>query len=501
MATSGTVTVTDTLPTGLTATAMAGSGWNCSNNSFPVVGNGSATVNCTRSDPLAAETSYAAITLTVNVAGNAPASVDNTAEVEWSGGSNTTNDPTTIIQGPTADSVSPTPASGPNQTFTLKYSTHNGKLYTDLSRVYVEFNTSNTYVNACEVEYYAPGNALYLKNDGGTAWLGPLAAGTVGTLQNSQCTVNVAGTTASGSGPTLTLTLSVSAKALLVDTQNIYMAVVDSEGLNGGWQNRGTWTLGPDTPPIADSVSPNPASGTSQTFTFKYSTHNGKRSTDLSRVYAEFNTSNNHVNACEVEYYASGHALYLKNDNGTAWQGPLAAGTAGTLSNSQCTVNGTGTSASGSNQTLTLKLSVSATATFVGTQSIYMAAVDSEGSNSGWQNRGTWTPAPDTPPTADLVSPTPASGTNQTFSLAYSAHNGRGYADLSRVYVKMNTSNVNANGCEVAYFAARQHALPAERRSHGLARTAGGGNGGDAREQPVHGEWDRDHGFRVRARR
>ncbi len=348
--------------------------------------------------------------------------------------------------------MSPTPASGDNLTFTLNYSIHNGKPYTDLSRVYVRFNGSNAGTDVCKVEYYQPTHGLYLLNDADTAWLGPLTPGTAGTLSNSQCTVNGAGTSASGSNQTLTLNLSVSANAVFVGAKNIYMAAVDSEGSNSGWQNRGTWTPAADSPPSADSVSPNPASGVNQTFTLSYSAHNGRGYADLSYVYVKMNTANVNTSACEVAYYAPGHALYLKNDAGTAWQGPLAAGTAGTLSNSQCTVNGAGTSASGSNQTLTLNLSVSATATFVGTQNIYMAVVDSEGSNSGWANRGTWTPAADTAPTADSVSPNPASGVNQTFTRLTPPTTAEVYADLSRVFVKMNTSDPNANGCEVVYY-------------------------------------------------
>ena len=42
-ATTGTVTVTDTLPAGLTATALSGTGWSCT----------LATLTCTRSDALA----------------------------------------------------------------------------------------------------------------------------------------------------------------------------------------------------------------------------------------------------------------------------------------------------------------------------------------------------------------------------------------------------------------------------------------------------------------
>jgi hypothetical protein len=80
--TSGTVTVRDTLPAGLTATAINGSGWSCS----------LVTVSCSRGDGLAAGASYPAITLTVNVASNAPSSVTNTAAVSGGGESNTVND-------------------------------------------------------------------------------------------------------------------------------------------------------------------------------------------------------------------------------------------------------------------------------------------------------------------------------------------------------------------------------------------------------------------------
>ncbi len=93
-ATSATVTVTDTLPAGLTATAISGTGWTC------VL----ATLTCTRSDALAAGSSYPVITLTVNVANNAASSVTNSVSVAGGGQSNTSNDsatdPTTITQLP-----------------------------------------------------------------------------------------------------------------------------------------------------------------------------------------------------------------------------------------------------------------------------------------------------------------------------------------------------------------------------------------------------------------
>jgi uncharacterized repeat protein (TIGR01451 family) len=88
--TSGTVTITDTLPTGLTATAISGNGWSCTLG----------TLTCTRADALAPTQSYPAITLTVDVAADAPASVTNVANVTGGGddtpNNDTSSDPTTI---------------------------------------------------------------------------------------------------------------------------------------------------------------------------------------------------------------------------------------------------------------------------------------------------------------------------------------------------------------------------------------------------------------------
>src|SRR6185503_14113423 len=76
------VTVADTLPAGLMATAMAGAGWSCT----------LATLTCVRNDVLAAGASYAPITLTVDVVVSAPGSLTNTASVSGGGETNAAND-------------------------------------------------------------------------------------------------------------------------------------------------------------------------------------------------------------------------------------------------------------------------------------------------------------------------------------------------------------------------------------------------------------------------
>lgn len=86
-----TVTVHDTLPAGLTATHLSGTGWTCVLS----------TLTCTRSNVLPAGNSYPRITLRVKVSCTAPSQVTNTATVTGGGDSttHTATDPTTIRRG------------------------------------------------------------------------------------------------------------------------------------------------------------------------------------------------------------------------------------------------------------------------------------------------------------------------------------------------------------------------------------------------------------------
>lgn len=101
---NGTVTVTDILPSGLIATSAIGTGWDCSSNSFPTTGDGTVKVNCTRSDPMAAGTSYPPLVLTVNVTASTISFLTNDAVVSFinlSGPTtNSTLDPTFITPFP-----------------------------------------------------------------------------------------------------------------------------------------------------------------------------------------------------------------------------------------------------------------------------------------------------------------------------------------------------------------------------------------------------------------
>ena len=120
VSTSGVVTVTDSVPAGLTPTNASGTGWTC--------GIAAQTVTCTRSDALAAGTSYPPIAITVNILQSAAGSISNSAAVAGGGESDPTNDTatdaTTIVS--RADiavtkTASPTTVNvGSNLTYTVR---------------------------------------------------------------------------------------------------------------------------------------------------------------------------------------------------------------------------------------------------------------------------------------------------------------------------------------------------------------------------------------------
>ena len=192
--TSGTVTVTETVPTGLTLVSMAGlaTGWTC-----PPGG-----TTCTRSDALSGGSSYLPITVTVNVAGNATSPLVNSVSVSG-GGAATANatDSTTISPAVVVPvSVTPSSGSGTQQTFNLVYTDSAGMSDLNTAWVWFDNSASSSVTNTCLAYSYPRANALYLLNDAGSAFLGPITVGSSNSLSNSQCTISGSGSSTSTAG-------------------------------------------------------------------------------------------------------------------------------------------------------------------------------------------------------------------------------------------------------------------------------------------------------------
>jgi len=207
--TGGTVTVTDNAPTGMTVTAMSGTGWTCT--TLPT---------CTRTNALASGNTYPSITVTVDVAATAPAGTDaltNSVTVSGGGAANVTQtDQTTIVATTgTAVTSSANPSTyGQSITFTATVQEPNGSGTPTGS---VQFYTDGTALTGT-----ALGSSVNLNNSGQATSIGiatlsvsgsahtitavysgdTLNSGSTGTLTGGQ-TVNALSESATAGSPTI----------------------------------------------------------------------------------------------------------------------------------------------------------------------------------------------------------------------------------------------------------------------------------------------------------
>jgi Domain of unknown function DUF11 len=387
--TTGAVTVTETVPVGLTLAGMSGTGWTC-----PTGGN-----TCTRSDALAASSSYPAITVTVNVASNAPASVTNTATVAGGGDSTSTNktatDVTIISAGPAPPQLtSPlNGATGVSRTPTLTWSAAAGATSYD----------------------------VYL-----------------GTSATPAFVVNTVGTSY--------------APSTLLPNQIYYWQIVARNSVGTSASSVWSFTTVPLLAPAG--VSPASGSGTTQTFTFTFTDPAGFA--DLNVLDVLVSTFLDGRAACYFALAPTGATtgyLYLvddADDGGYAPGSPMPLPSSNSVSNGQCTLNGAGSSISASGNQLTLNLAITFNPAFGGNKAFYMAA-RSKTQNSGWQALGTWKVPGTAPlgPAVGGVSPARSTSSGQTYTFTFTDTNG--FLDLFVLDILTNSVLNGANACYIAY--------------------------------------------------
>ena len=385
-ATAGTVTVTASATTGLTLISMAGTGWTCST-----------ATTCTRSDVLAAGSSYPSITAFVNVSATAPASATFTAGV--SGGSSpssTATDPTTIgsqvtTTGPAVVSLLPVTGFGSSLAYTFQYSNSTG--FANLGVVNVLINTALDGRSACYLAYSQPTNTIYMVSDAGdSTYAGTLVLNGTGSLNNSQCTVNGVGSSASGSGNTLTLTLNMNFSGTFGGNRVIYMAARDVAQTSTGWQTMGVHGSTSTVTTFPAPVSVSPASGSVAGPTLAYTYQDATSANNLLTSWALINTAIDGRSACYIAYYKPGNQVFLYPDNGDGTQATnmVLTGT-NTLSNSQCTVSAQGSSVTTNGASMTVALNVSfKSGAFAGPKGIWLAVQTVAGQTSPWQALGAW---------------------------------------------------------------------------------------------------------------
>jgi hypothetical protein len=212
--TVGTVTVTDTVPAGLSLLSMGGNGWVCTANS------------CSRSDELVQGTAYPPISVTVSVAGNATSPQVNSATASGGGSQPVTaQDSTTIV--PSSLTVS---------------LTHLGSFVQGQAGAAYTAQVSNTFDQASKT-----GATLIVPPAVGMTVTSLSGAGWTCTVGTATCT-NASLLPTGGSYPPVTVLVSVAANA---PAQTAAGAIV-----TGGWPNPGVSNDPTAILPAATDVAP-----------------------------------------------------------------------------------------------------------------------------------------------------------------------------------------------------------------------------------------------------
>jgi hypothetical protein len=142
---------------------------------------------------------------------------------------------------PTVVSLSPNSGTGTTQTFSVVVNDPSGPA--DLNNIQLLFNTTASRLSACNVNYDAAANTMYLYNDGGAGFVGSVTPGSSAQVSNSQCLLSGMGSSHSTSGNTLTLKVALTFSGTFTGARNAYVYVQGNDGLNnGGWAQWGTWT-------------------------------------------------------------------------------------------------------------------------------------------------------------------------------------------------------------------------------------------------------------------
>jgi hypothetical protein len=140
------------------------------------------------------------------------------------------------------------------------------------------------------------------------------------------------------------------------------------------------------------SLSPNSGTGLSQTFTAVIRDGDGATTIPFAELVMTAQPINSFSgNGCFIFYARASNVFFLLNDSATAFSG-LVAGSAGSVSNSQCTLHGTGSGGTASGSDLTVTYNLTFTAGFAGTKQIYMQAADNTGIIEVWHLIAAWNP-------------------------------------------------------------------------------------------------------------
>src|SRR5262249_5686613 len=146
---------------------------------------------------------------------------------------------------------------------------------------------------------------LYLSNDAGNTWQGPITIGQNSNLSNSQCTVSGSGSWVSASGNNLSLNLALTFLSAFSGAKNFYAEVTNGT-TDTGWMQLGTYTV---MALASTSLTPSSGSGASQTFSFVL--FDAKGYTTIANAQVVIDNTLSATTSCYLYFNRSGNLLYL----------------------------------------------------------------------------------------------------------------------------------------------------------------------------------------------
>jgi hypothetical protein len=295
--------------------------------------------------------------------------------------------------------VSVVPSSGTGSSTQMTFTFTDPRGAADLGVQNILINNGLDARHACYLAYVNSSSTLLLVDDNGDAggpFAGSVTLGNPAAISNSQCSVSLVSAVSSGS--TLTLTLNFTFTAPFAGAKVVYMASRDQLENNSGWQALGVWQVpgAQNGPIVVTGMSPargQASAGAAQTYTFTWT--DSKSVSDLGILNVLVNNGLDGAHACYLAYIATGNAnqLILVDDAGDAggpFAGTMTVGSAQTIQNSQCLVNGSSSSAVLNGTSVTLNLNIAFKSNLLGNRIFFLAGRDShDANNTGWQVMGT----------------------------------------------------------------------------------------------------------------
>jgi len=255
---------------------------------------------------------------------------------------------------------------------------------------------------------------LYYRKKKNGRWRGKYASAEPGSnvvLWTQYGTINCANATVEKSGNNLTIRWPIRFGSNFRKTYSLYLSTKDKSGMQDSWRNMGSWTITPNKPPQAGTVSPSSGQigiNREKIFTTTYVDPNG--STDIKRAY--FRIGLNWQNGIVVYYNRERNEIVLN----TSWRRRkngkrkiiYASGTPGSsqiLDGAYCSIDLSRLTVQDSGNALTIQWPMTFKHALSGRNGLYLDVYDAGNLTTGWQNMGNYVILPNNPPQIKTITP------------------------------------------------------------------------------------------------